>query len=175
MKLFISILIIATSTLHASFAEDEHHEWTQIENVKKMLEFSHKLIKEITPVELKQKIEDDEEFVLLDIREPGQRGHGDIAYENALQIIRGYLEFKIEKFVPNKNLPIYIYCCSGARSILAAHTLYDMGYKNIKSLKGGMKGWTTAGLPISTHYGDMVLMPENYVMPTNNKDQNTTK
>ena len=38
-----------------------------------------------------------------------------------------------------------VYCASGSRSILAADALKKMGYKNVSSLKQGLRGWKEGG------------------------------
>jgi rhodanese-related sulfurtransferase len=42
---------------------------------------------------------------------------------------------------------IICHCGGGGRSALAAETLQKMGYKNVRSMAGGLKAWKAAGLP----------------------------
>ncbi len=77
--------------------------------------------------------EDVEDLYIVDIREPDQVDHGEIFHLNLVTITRGYLEFKIEKEIPNKSVRIVIYCCTGQRGNLAAKTLSEMGYTNVYS------------------------------------------
>lgn len=105
--------------------------------------------------QLMQKEQDD--LYVLDIREPDQIGHGEIFYLNLVTITRGYLEFKIEKEIPNKNANIVIYCCTGKRGKLAAKTLTEMGYTNASYLVGGIRKWVDDGYPLDTTYGEMIL------------------
>ncbi len=112
---------------------------------------------EITTKELNKLLTDEkEEFYILDIREPDQIHHGEIFHLNAVAITRGYLEFKIEKAIPDKNAKIIVYCCSGQRGALAAKTLKEMGYTNAINLKGGMRQWVDDGYPLDTVFGEMV-------------------
>lgn len=39
-------------------------------------------------------------------------------------------------------------CASGGRSLLAARTLREMGYRDVASLAGGFADWAGAGLPV---------------------------
>jgi len=94
---------------------------------------------------------------LLDIREPDQIGHGEIFHLNLVKITRGYLEFKVEKAFPDKKARIIVYCCTGKRGKLATKTLKDMGYTNVYSLQGGIRGWVDAGYPLDTVYGEVLL------------------
>ena len=58
---------------------------------------------------------------------------------------RGNLERDIEGMVPNVEDEVVLYCAGGFRSLVAADTLKKMGYKNVKSLKGGIGGWKREG------------------------------
>lgn len=95
-----------------------------------------------------------EEIVLIDVREPGEFSEGHIA--GAVNIPRGVLEMKIHLHPKVKdsetpleelnNNEIYLICRSGARSALAANTMQNMGFDNIKSVAGGMVAWQEKGL-----------------------------
>ena len=105
-------------------------------------------IQEITVDELNIKINNQEEFFLIDVRQPAEFEIANIFY--ATNIPRGVLEFKIGDAafwegeyaeVPEKDSEIIIYCKKGDRGILAAKTLVDLGYSNVKNLSGGMVAW----------------------------------
>ena len=103
-------------------------------------------------------IQDDvEDFYIVDIREPDQVGHGEIFHLNLVTITRGYLEFKIENQINNKNSRIIVYCCTGKRGTLAAMTLNNMGYTNVSSLIGGISQWVADGYALDTVYGEMFV------------------
>ena len=131
-----------------------------MKSAQSFVDYAKKVVKEVTPQELYQMIvkseEEDYHFYLVDIREPDQIGHGEIFHMDQIRITRGYLEFMIENKIPDKNANIVVYCCTGKRGILAAKTLKDMGYKNVVSLKGGIRNWVESGLPLDTVYGEMV-------------------
>ncbi len=42
---------------------------------------------------------------------------------------------------PEKDADIIIYCKKGDRGILAAKVLSELGYSNVKNLKGGIIAW----------------------------------
>jgi rhodanese-related sulfurtransferase len=143
--------------LEATYAIEEEKKWKDMKSITKMLQISHIVIDKITPVSLMKKIDEMDDFILVDIREPGQKKHGDILADESIEIVRGYLEFKIENFIEDKSMPIIVYCCSGKRSILAANVLKLMGYKDVRSLEGGIQAWVEDGLPLDTHYGEMIF------------------
>lgn len=96
-----------------------------------------------------------ENTVLIDIRELAeyQRGH----IPGAMIIPRGLLEFEIIPALerrgtegPVAECDIVLYCGTGGRSALAAKSLDAMGFRNVKSMDGGIVAWAEAKLPIAT-------------------------
>jgi len=87
--------------------------------------------------------------VVLDVRTPAElalSGHIDAPF--FFNIARGLLEFQIEVAVPDKATPIVVYCGVSQRSPLAADTLIQLGYKNVKNYRDGFFNWKRAGLPV---------------------------
>ncbi|MBX3161480.1 MAG: molybdopterin-synthase adenylyltransferase MoeB [Deltaproteobacteria bacterium] len=82
---------------------------------------------------------------LIDVREPDENAQGMIP--GTTHIPRGFLELRIERAVPDREAPVVVYCASGTRSVLAARSLVELGYTNVRSLAGGFTGWKRAGLP----------------------------
>src|SRR3989449_10591779 len=82
--------------------------------------------------------------VVIDVREQDEVEQGIIP--GAIHIPRGYLESRVEQYVPDYDTPVVAYCAGGNRSAFAAETLQQMGYKNGTSLKGGFGGCKDAGL-----------------------------
>ena len=78
------------------------------------------------------------EYVLLDVRmkEEYQAGH----IEGALLIPDFELENEMEQKLPDKTMPIFVYCRSGYRSKKAAKVLADAGYKKVYEF-GGIMDW----------------------------------
>ena len=95
----------------------------------------------------------DAETILIDIRELAeyQRGH----IPGSLYISRGLLEFEILPALERRGLTvplaecdIVLYCGTGGRSALAAKSLDAMGFKNVKSMDGGIVAWAEAKFPL---------------------------
>lgn len=82
------------------------------------------------------------DVVFLDVRDLPEVNLGRIP--GAVHVSRGNLETKIEAAVP-RDAEVVIYCASGNRSALAADTMQQMGYANVCSLAGGIRGWVEAG------------------------------
>ena len=99
-------------------------------------------IKEIQPREAVALHGRGEDAVFVDIREPNEWNLGRLP--GALFIPRGTLEGQIEQRVP-RDRRVVLYCASGNRSALAADVLQQMGYADVASLAGGIRGWVDAG------------------------------
>ncbi len=92
--------------------------------------------------------------LLLDVREPGEFQVG--CLPGAINVPRGMLEVKADPSMPphdirltDREQPIIAYCASGARSLLAASTLLEMGFTNVKSMAGGFSAWQQGGHEIA--------------------------
>ncbi len=86
-----------------------------------------------------------EPLTLVDVRETVEWNDGHIP--DAVHVPRGFLEMQIEAAVPDKDAPVVLYCASGVRSVFAAKTLRQMGYRQPISMAGGIVAWKNAGLP----------------------------
>jgi rhodanese-related sulfurtransferase len=47
------------------------------------------------------------------------------------------------------NAPLILYCGGGYRSALAADNLQKMGYTNVLSMDGGIRGWREKQFPLN--------------------------
>nr|WP_321265751.1 rhodanese-like domain-containing protein [uncultured Sulfurimonas sp.] len=126
--------------------------------VQKLIQKAKSSVTAISPKEFHNLLENSfEDIIQVDVRENNENGHGEIFSMEKVKLTRGYLEFNIEQFIPNKNKKVVIVCCSGRRSALAALTLKNLGYKNVGYLKGGVKAWLKDGYPLDTVYGELYL------------------
>ncbi len=92
-------------------------------------------------------LEAEEPLHFLDVREDHEWAAGRIP--GARHLGRGILEREIESVIPDTAAFIVLYCGGGYRSALAAASLQDMGYTNVHSLAGGIRGWSEAGYPLA--------------------------
>lgn len=127
------------------------------ENTTKLLAEAKSKIKAISPNELRKLIDNDAEFIQLDVRENNQYGHGEIWSDNSVKLTRGYIEYKVEHAIPNKKAKIVVVCCSGKRAILTGMTLKRLGYTDVEYLEGGVGGWLKSGNPLDTVFGELYL------------------
>ncbi len=147
MKILLSVLFMLAISLQASPLH--------IDGVKKMLDEASKVVEHVSPKELKRMLDKEEDFYLIDLRGSDQVERGEIYWIDSFKIPRGYLEFRVELKIPDKNARVILYCCSGKRSILAAKSMMDMGYTNVAHLEGGIRAWVEQDYLLDTTYGEM--------------------
>lgn len=108
------------------------------------------MIVEIEPNEFSELMENENDLVVLDVREDWER--------------------KVSKITPSTHIPlgdfsspsgpdlsneisvdkkIVIYCKAGVRSRMACEALKEKGFKNLHNLSGGILQWEAEGFPIS--------------------------
>ena len=106
-------------------------------------------VPEIGTSELAELIKTEPRLVLIDVRTPEEvlLRDGMIDATQSYNIPRGWLEFRIRETVLDPTTPIVVYCGRNERSPLAAATLREMGYTNVRNYAAGIFAWREAGLP----------------------------
>ncbi|MFT5659515.1 MAG: rhodanese-related sulfurtransferase [Sulfurimonas sp.] len=117
-------------------------------------------VEEMSPTVLKKMIDNDEELVLIDVREVIQRSEGEIYASESYAIPRTNLEFEILNKIKDKNIVIVLYSRQGARSLFAAQSIQKLGYKNVYNLSAGLKGWARANYPFDNGLGVVVKVED---------------
>ncbi len=97
------------------------------------------MYQQITQEEAKRVMDSGEEHIILDVREQDEFDEGHIP--GAILIPYTEVENKAEGMLPDKQKLILVYCRSGRRSKIAAESLAELGYKNVKEF-GGIIDWT---------------------------------
>mgnify|MGYP001405641800 CR=1 FL=1 len=111
-----------------------------------LVERAKRTIKECTSTEVKGRLDREESFHFIDVREDEEFAKD--RAQGARHIGRGVIERDIESLVPDKQAEIVLYCGGGYRSALAAESLGQMGYTNVWSMDGGIRAWREAGYPL---------------------------
>jgi rhodanese-related sulfurtransferase len=106
---------------------------------KQLVNEVKKEVREVDVAELKRLKDDQQDFALIDVREPEDWQKGIIP--GAATIPRGVLELNIDQVTTDKDKKIVLYCGGGSRSALAAFMLQKMGFRNVLSLAGGFRAW----------------------------------
>ena len=105
-----------------------------------------KRVKETNVQDVKRRMDNGEKFVLVDVREDAEWAMGHLP--NAVHLGKGVIERDIEQRVPDTAAKVILYCGGGFRAALAADNLQKMGYTNVISMDGGIRGWRERGYPL---------------------------
>lgn len=83
---------------------------------------------------------------LVDVRTPEEYADGHLKGSVNININSADFEQQISKL--NKEVPVFVYCRSGARSARAAGKMESMGFKKVYNMDGGITAWGSAGMPV---------------------------
>ena len=107
-----------------------------------------KEIPEISPQELKQKLDENESVLLLDVREPLE--YDVVHIEDAMLIPLKTLPQHINGIPSDQD--IVVYCHHGERSRYAVAYLQQNGFTDAKNLIGGIDQWAVEIDPTLPRY-----------------------
>ena len=93
---------------------------------------------DITVEELKLKLDNNEEFIFIDVREPYEYEEFNLG---AQLIPMGSLSSAIPDLMKYKDDEIIIHCRSGARSGTAKSALVNLGFTKVRNVLGGVLDW----------------------------------
>jgi rhodanese-related sulfurtransferase len=144
------------------------------ESYKTMVAALSGQIEEVFPWDLLDEMDLTDPPMLLDIRCPHEYQTARIP--GSINVPRGILEMAVDygyeetvaDLVAARERRIIIICRSGNRSILACHTLQQMGYSNVASLRTGLKGWNDYEQPLIDNQGQPldIELVDTYFTPT---------
>jgi rhodanese-related sulfurtransferase len=136
-------------------------------------------VQEIMPWDLEARLQENPDLLIVDVREPYEFDAMHIA--GSISVPRGILEsaceWEYEETIPAlvqaRDREVVVVCRSGYRSVLAAHSLQVLGYRNVISLKTGLRGWKDYEQPLVDRGGDAVDLDEAdvYFSPRIRDDQ----
>lgn len=95
-------------------------------------------MKEISVQELKNKFDNKEDFILLDVRTSDE--YSTCKINNSILIPLNELSSRFNEL--NKDKEIIVHCHHGSRSSRAIQFLESVGFNNLKNLKGGINSWS---------------------------------
>jgi rhodanese-related sulfurtransferase len=124
--------------------------------LKEMVAEAKGRVREISPQDVKRALDDGEDVLLVDVREPHEYAEGHVP--GALNVPRGMLELTADADSPvadpalaeRTETKVVTYCLKGpgARSLFAAETLGELGFRDVAAMSAGVNGWADAGLPL---------------------------
>lgn len=94
---------------------------------------------EITPIELKRKLDRGDVPILVDVREHFERHIADLPEHGQLRIPTWELLQRLHEI--DRGRVVVAYCRSGHRSLWAQRLLRERGVEEVLNLKGGILGW----------------------------------
>ena len=125
-------------------------------NFEEAVQNAQEGIEVLAPHQAQALLKDNPNAMVLDVRDAGDLNiTGIIA--GTVNVSMGTLYYKADHSMPpehqepnlqDKNRPIITTCTLGMVACIAAKTLKDYGYTNVKILGGGNKAWKEAGLPL---------------------------
>src|SRR5215212_1559279 len=126
-------------------------------------------IEEVDPKDVRALRQNGNGAVLVDVRE--QHEFEESHVPGAVHVPRGHLESRIEGAVSDRSKRVILYCASGNRSALAAHTMQDLlAYEDVASMRGGITLWKDRGYEVEVprslsgeqreRYSRHLLIPE---------------
>jgi rhodanese-related sulfurtransferase len=104
-------------------------------------------VRETNVDEVKKRMDRRDKFILVDVREESEYAKDHLP--GAIHLGKGVIERDIEARVPELGAEMILYCGGGFRSALAADNLQKMGYTNVISMDGGIRGWREKGYPLT--------------------------
>lgn len=113
----------------------------------KIVDDARARIRETNVDAVKTRMDRGEKFLLVDVREESEFAKDHLP--DAIHMGKGVIERDIEQRVPELNTEMVLYCGGGFRSALAADNLQKMGYTNVISMDGGIRGWREKGFPLT--------------------------
>ena len=97
---------------------------------------------EITVTELGDKLKSDEKFILLDVREPAELEYAKVT-DSRLEVVpmsrlgnEGIAA--LSESARSQEIPVYVMCHHGSRSVQVTMWLAQQGYKNVINVSGGI-------------------------------------
>jgi rhodanese-related sulfurtransferase len=97
---------------------------------------------EITVTELGEKLKSEEKFILLDVRELSELENAKIE-DSRLQVtsmsrLASEGPAALSESVRGQEIPVYVICHHGSRSVQVTMWLAQQGYKNVVNVRGGI-------------------------------------
>jgi len=105
-------------------------------------------VAEITPAELKARIDRGDRPFILDVREPEEVALA--AFPDAINIPMGEIPSRMTELDPDRET--IVVCHHGIRSAQVAIYLAQMGFERAVNLAGGIDAWSVAADPAVPRY-----------------------
>ncbi|NOT33266.1 MAG: rhodanese-like domain-containing protein [Candidatus Eisenbacteria bacterium] len=102
---------------------------------------THAAVSHIDAASARTFLDENSEALLLDVRNPKEWKSKYPAAPGAMTIPLPELHKHVGELAAWKDKPIFTVCHSGSRSLTAAEMLADSGFRDVRSIDGGMVAW----------------------------------
>jgi rhodanese-related sulfurtransferase len=110
-----------------------------------MIGYRWSTVREIGAMEATQLI-NRRNALMLDVREPKEYQGGRVP--NAVHLPQSQFASRGYELKKMTGRPVIAYCDRGQRSRTAASALTKLGFAEVYTLRGGLRAWSDAGLPV---------------------------
>ena len=125
--------------------------------LSEMLAEAQEQVEFVTVEELAALLEAGHEMTLVDVRTQAEFEGGHL--RGAVWAPRGKLEWLAAKgTLGSTSDEIVVYCKTDGRSILAATTLKQLGFEQVRYVEGGFESWVTSGRSIYNLHGELQVV-----------------
>jgi rhodanese-related sulfurtransferase len=109
----------------------------------------------IGPVEVQQRLEQDPDALVVDVRDAEDIPSTGLA-ARGLNVSLGMLPVKADQELPeewrdprlqDRSRQVIVTCQTGENAARGGQLLKEMGFTNVSYMEGGMEAWKAAGLP----------------------------
>jgi rhodanese-related sulfurtransferase len=103
---------------------------------------------EISRDQLRQKLDDGDELVLVDALAPMSFAHSHLP--GAINLPPEWVDDRGPRRLPDLDTEIVVYCASSTcdSSLVVGSRLVELGYRNVLHYVGGKRDWVEAGLTL---------------------------
>ncbi|MBO4818741.1 MAG: rhodanese-like domain-containing protein [Firmicutes bacterium] len=132
-KLYVALIPLMLALLFTACAAEKEDKTEAEETEVIKVEYI-----QISQEEAKRIMDSEEDIVILDVREQDEYDESHIPGAVLLPYTR--VDELAEEMLPDKNKTILVYCRSGRRSKVAATSLANLGYTDVREF-GGIIDW----------------------------------
>ena len=101
---------------------------------------------ELNHIEFDTKINDDNNYILVDVRTPKEYRNGHMKNAVNVSYFHSWFTDSIKKLDRSKT--IYMYCQTQHRSPMESRKMKKLGFQKVYDLKGGFVKWENNQMPI---------------------------
>ena len=102
------------------------------------------------PRDIKESLDQQNNLVLLDVREPQERAIASIP--GSIHIPMREIPSRLDEITEYRNETIVVFCHLGVRSMQVVQFLASQDFPHVKNMEGGIEAWANEIDPEMRHY-----------------------